>query len=76
MIEEDRIDLGLLGIAQHLGGGVDVGGAAHPPAGAGADGGDEAALGGLVVDQQQAAGGIGPHMSPLGPGGTILSGGG
>jgi hypothetical protein len=65
VIEQDRVELGLLRILEHLLGRVEIGGAAHPPAGARADGGDEPPLGGLVVDQQQATIGIRPHSLPL-----------
>jgi hypothetical protein len=61
MVEEDGVDGGTVHLGEDLRGRVDVGRSANPPAGAGADGGDEPALGGLVVDQQQAACRIRPH---------------
>ena len=64
VIEQDRVELGLLRIVEHLLRAVEIVGAAHPPAGARADGGDQPALGGLVVDQQQATIGIRPHSRP------------
>src|SRR3546814_20965595 len=54
VIEQDRLDvLAFLALEQRLRG-FDVGGAHHPPAGAGADGGQQPALGRLLVDQPQA----------------------
>ena len=65
MVEEDGVDRRSVDVGEDLGGGVDVGRSAHPPAGARADGGDEAALRGLVVDQQQASRRVRPHLHSI-----------
>jgi hypothetical protein len=68
MVEEDRVDRRPVDLEQDLGRRVDVGRAADPPAGAGADGGDEPPLSGLVVYQQQASRRVRPHLhSPWAP---------
>ena len=61
MVEQDGVDRRSVDLGEDLRRRVDVGRAPHPPAGAGADGGDEPPLGGLVVDQQQASRRIRPH---------------
>jgi hypothetical protein len=65
VIEQDRVELRLLRIFEHLLRGFEVGGAADPPSGAGADRRHQPALGRLVVDQQQATIGVRPHPRPL-----------
>ncbi len=64
VIEQYGVELGLLRVLEHLPGGVEIAGAAHPPAGARADGGHQPALRRLVVDQQQATIGVRPHLFP------------
>jgi hypothetical protein len=62
MVEKDGVDRRSVDVGQDLRRGLDVGRAPDPPAGAGADGGDETPLGGLVVDQQQASSRVRPHL--------------
>ena len=64
VIEQDRVEIGLLRILDHRARRLDVVRAAHPPARARADRGDQPPLGGLIVDEQQATCRIGPHVFP------------